>query len=153
MTIQFNEEKQKLKLEELRKKEEEDFAKLIADKYKVEYINLILVPINTDALRLIKEETARNAKMAAFNMVGKKVQVAVTSPSDDGAQKVVKDLTDSGLSVAVFTTTSESLEKAWSHYKDLSYSTESTVGALEVSSDEIGGLLTKVKAIADIGKL
>src|SRR3989338_2926817 len=123
MTIQFDEEKQKLKLEEINKKEEEDFAKVIAKNNKIDYINLILVPINTDALRLIEEETARGAKMAAFNLIGKTVQVAVISPIDDDTKKVIQTLTESGLSVIVFTTTTESLEKAWRYYKDLSYST------------------------------
>lgn len=153
MTIQFDEDKQKQKLEELRKKEEEDFAKTLAEKYNIEYINLIIVPINTDALRLIKEVTAREAKIAAFNLVGKKVQVAILSLTTEITKKTIATLEEAGYSVTVFTTTSESLEKAWSHYKDLSYSTESTVGALDVSSDEIASFLGKVHTIKDIGIL
>ena len=153
MTIQFDEDKQKQKLEALRKKEEEDFARTIAEKYGLEYINLILVPINTDALRLIKEETARAAKIAAFNLVGKKARVAVISPATDETKAALKALADAGFSVTAFTTTNESLTKAWSHYKDLSYSTESTAGALDVSSDEIKAFLSNVHSIQDIGKL
>jgi len=150
MTVQFDEEKQKQQLLELRKKEEEDLAKLIAEKYNLEYVNLILVPINTDALRLIKEETARAAKIAAFNLVGKKVQVAVLSPSAEATLRAIKELEGSGYSVLVFVSNTESMEKAWSHYKDLSYSTESTAGALEVSSDEMVNFLSKVHSTSDI---
>ncbi|MBI2476352.1 MAG: type II/IV secretion system protein [Candidatus Taylorbacteria bacterium] len=153
MTIQFDEDKQKQKLEEWRKKEEEDFAKIIAEKYGVEYISLALMPINTDALRLIKEETARRAGVAAFNLVGKKVQVAVISPAAEETKTALKALTEAGFFVTVFTATGESLAKAWSHYKELSYSTESTAGALDVSSDEIAAFLGKVHSISDIAKL
>ena len=52
----------------------------------------------------------------------------------------------------VFTTTKGSLDKAWGNYKNLSYS-ESTSGALDVSSDEIGKFLSQVHSIADIGKM
>ncbi|MSR78856.1 MAG: type II/IV secretion system protein [Candidatus Taylorbacteria bacterium] len=153
MVIQFDEEKQNQHIEELRKKEEEDVAKMLAEKYEVEFINLMLVPINTDALRLIKEENARAAKIAAFNLVGKKVQVAVLSFTSEETRRAIHAITDAGYSVIVFITTTEGLMKAWSHYKDLSYSTESTVGALEVSSSEIDSFLSKVHTIKDIGVL
>ena len=153
MTIQFDEDKQKQRLATLRKKEEEDVARALAEKYDIEYINLMLVPINTDALRLIKEEIARAAKVAAFNLIGKKAQVAVISPETEETETAIKALADAGFSVTVFTTTTESLDKAWGHYKDLSYSTESTAGALEVSSKEVGEFLNKVHSIKDIGAL
>ena len=53
MTIQFDEDKQKQRLATLRKKEEEDVARALAEKYDIEYINLMLVPINNDPLPLI----------------------------------------------------------------------------------------------------
>ncbi len=153
MTIQFDEEKQKQHIEELRKQEEEDYAKLIAEKNQLDFIDLRLVPINTEGLRVIKEDVSRSAKIAGFNMVGKKVQVAVLSPTDPEVLKVVKGLMENGLSVIMFVTTTEGLEKAWSHYKDLSYSTESTAGALDVSSDEIMEFLNKVHSVKDISDI
>src|SRR3989338_8700878 len=153
MTIQFDEDKSNQRLDELHKKEEQDFAKLIAEKFQLDYIDLMLVPINTEALRLIKEETARQTKIAAFNLVGKKVQVAVLSPSDPDVVAALKDLGEAGFSAIVFVTTTEGLEKAWAHYKELSYSTESTAGALEVSSDEMVEFLNKVHNVKDISDL
>ncbi|MDO8482986.1 MAG: ATPase, T2SS/T4P/T4SS family [bacterium] len=153
MTIHFDEDKQNQRLDELHKKEEQDFAKLIAEKSKLDYIDLLLVPINTEALRLIKEETSRKVKIAGFNLVGKKVQVAVLSPSDPDVIATLKELEDHGFKTIVFVTTTEGLEKAWDHYKELSYSTESTAGALEVSSDEMVEFLNKVHNIKDISDL
>jgi type IV pilus assembly protein PilB len=153
MVIQFDEDKQNQKLDTLRKKEEEDFAKDTAERLGLEYINLILVPINTEALKLVPEQQARQAKIAPFNIVGKKVQVAVSSPESSATAEVLESLSKSGYSLIVFVTTHESLEKAWGYYKDLSYSTESTAGALDVSSDEIGQFLSKVHSIKDIGTL
>ncbi|KKU67195.1 MAG: hypothetical protein UX89_C0017G0020 [Parcubacteria group bacterium GW2011_GWA2_47_16] len=153
MTIQFDEDKSNQRLDELRKKEEQDFAKLIAEKFQLDYIDLMLVPINTEALRLVKEETARKVKIAGFNLVGKKVQVAVLSPSDPDVVAELKELEEHGFKTIVFVTTTEGLEKAWDHYKELSYSTESTAGALEVSSDEMVEFLGKVHNVKDIADL
>ena len=153
MTIQFDEDKSNQRLEILRKKEEQDFAKLIAEKFQLDYIDLLMVPINTEALRLIKEETSRRAKIAGFNLVGKKVQVAVLSPSDPDVTATLKELEGHGFKPIIFVTTTEGLEKAWDHYKELSCSTESTAGALEVSSDEIIEFLGKVHNVKDISDI
>ena len=40
MTIKFNEDKQRQKLEELREQEEEGLAQMMSQKYKLPYINL-----------------------------------------------------------------------------------------------------------------
>lgn len=153
MTIQFDEEKQNQHVEELHKQEEEEYAKMIAEKNQLDFIDLKLVPINTEGLRVIKEDVSRSAKIAGFNMIGKKVQVAVLSPTDPEVLKVAKGLMENGLSVIMFVTTTEGLEKAWSHYKDLSYSTESIAGALDVSSDEIMEFLNKVHSVKDISDI
>ena len=81
--VQFNEDKQNAKLEEFRKKEEEDLAELLSGRYGIPYINLATVPINTDALRLIPEAVARDSKAAAFDAAGKKLKVVVLSPSNE----------------------------------------------------------------------
>ncbi len=153
MTIQFDEDKQKQKLADIRKKDEEEFSRHLAEQSGIDFINLSSVPINTDALRLIKEETARGAKIAAFNLIGKKVEIGVISPASPEVISALNEMTQAGYTPIVFVTTHESLEKAWGHYKDLSYSTESRVGALDVSSDEILVFLKKVHSIRDIGVL
>ena len=149
MTIQFDEGDQTQKLGELRKKGEEEFAQAVAENSNIEYVNLAVIPINTDALRLIKEETARARKIAAFSIVGKKVQVAMQSLTQE-TEEIIKSLTESGFSVTPFITTAASLEKAWSYYKELSYSTESRAGALEVSSDEIGKFIAETQSIKSV---
>lgn len=153
MTIQFDEEKGEQRLADLLKKEREESSKEIAEKHQLDFTDLSNIPINTDALRLIPEKTSRQAKIAGFNIVGKKVQVVVISPTEPETISAIQALSDAGFSVTVLVTTAEGIEKAWSNYKDLSYSTESKAGAIEMSSDEIVSFLNKVQSIKDIGVL
>ena len=82
MTLQFDEDKQKRKLNELLHKEEDDLVQILAGKYGIEYVNLLIIPVNTDALRLVEENAARNAQVAAYAIVNKKVKLAArTSPN------------------------------------------------------------------------
>ena len=59
MSIDFNENKQKVKITQLHKKEEEDLAIILARKYDISYADLTRLPVSTNALRLIPEERAR----------------------------------------------------------------------------------------------
>ncbi len=95
MTTFDNEDKQEKRLEELYKKEEEELVRVLATKYGLNFIDLKPIPINTEALKLIPEEIAREAKIAAFTKVGKKVQVALFSPKNEKA--VIVGVKDTGV--------------------------------------------------------
>ncbi len=151
--VDFDETKQDKRIEEMRKNEEEDVIKILASRYGYNYLNLGTIAINSDALRIINEEEARESNIAVFNIVNKKIQVAILSPNNDKTVSIIKRLTDDGYMPTVFMVSKKSLEKAWQRYKDLSYSTESTAGTFDISGDQVIQLMEKVKKIADIKKL
>ena len=152
MTVNFDEEKQDKKLEEFRKKEEEDIAQIVAERHGIEYVDLVPIPINMDALRLIPEQEARESKIAGFSLVGKRIKVAALSPAFDKTVQAIDRLKAKGFEVSVAVASSSSLEKAWSRYADLSFSIETKAGALEVSSEEIKGFLASIQTIDDVKK-
>lgn len=145
-----NEEKQEKRLEELRKKEEEDVVRILATKYGLSFIDLKPIPINTDALRLIPENLAREGKIAVFDKINKKIQVAVFSPKNDKAAIILKKLEDEGYKPEVHMTTTDSLEKAWARYKDLSFAVNSMAGTFDISTDQVTEFMSKIKKIEDI---
>jgi type IV pilus assembly protein PilB len=153
MTVIFNEEKQNQKLDELRNAEEEDLAKTLASKYSLPYIDLSISPMNIDALRTIKEDAARKAEVAPFNIVDKRVSVAIFSPNNAATKEAVDDLKKRGYAPNIYMASRDSLEKVWSRYKDLSYSFETKSGALDISNDEIVSITESVKTKEDVKKL
>lgn len=151
--VDFDEVKQNKRLEEMRKNEEEDVSRILAGRYGFNYLDLSALPINSDALRIINEEEARASNIAIFDMVGKKIQIALMSPNDPKSASVVNRLAGEGYFPTVHMVSKKSLEKAWGRYKDLSYSSESTAGTFDISSDAVVGLMEQVKHIGDIEKL
>ena len=151
--VVFGDEEQQRRLGFLKKREEEELAQVLSHKYGVTYVDLSLVAINSDALRLIPEAEARDAEAVAFGMIGKKLSVAVRSPANPKAQAVVQRLTDLGYTPTVFMCSQESLARGYSRYADLSFATESKAGVFEISPEEIETLLNKVKSLADISSL
>ncbi len=150
MTIQFDEDKQNRKLNELLHKEEEDLVQILSGKYGLEYINLLGTPINTDALRLIPEESARIGQIVAYALINKKVKVAARNPQDEKTKVVLADLVTKGYQPELYITSTQSLEKAWKMYKDLSFAYESKAGSLEISTEEITAIIDKAKSLPTI---
>lgn len=148
--IEFDEDKQKRRIADLHKREEEDLVQLLSSKYGIEYVDLTVIPTNTDALRLIDEKTARENKVASFSLIDKKVKIAIRFPEDMKIQAIVEDLTHKGYSPTLYICSMASLEKAWSAYKDLSFAFENKAGSLEISTDEVANTIEKAKDLPAI---
>lgn len=150
MAVSFDEEKQDKKLEEFKHREQEDVAQIIASRNGLEYIDLSVVGINMDALRLITLEEAKASNIVPFSLVGKRLKVAVLSPTHEKSLAVIERLKSIGYEVMVFVASQPSLEKVYGRYADLSFSTETKAGALEVSSEDIRNYIGQIKTIEDV---
>ena len=151
--VVFNDAEEEKRIDFLRKREEEELAQALAGKYGVEYVDLSLVAINTDALRLISDAEARDAEAVAFGRVGKRVSLAARSPENPKVKALVQKLSDLGYEVAEFITSGESLKRAYARYAELSYATETKAGVFELSNEELEELLGKVENLGDIAAL
>ncbi len=151
--VVFDESKEKERTDFLLKKEEEDLAAILAARNGVPYVDLSTVPINIDALRVLKEEEARALQMAIFDITDKKLAVAVLSPQNEKIQEKVKELESRGYIPEIYMVSHASLNKVWNRYKDLSYSSETKSGALDISNEEILETAAKVSSIEDVRKL
>lgn len=148
-----DEELRDTRVAELYRREEEDLAKILSKKYQVPYADLSRITIDTDGLRLLEEEEARNAKVAVFDLIGKRVRVAMLAPGREDTQKVVKKLEDKGLIVEPFMVSTQSLTRAWERYKEISYASNTKEGMLEISSKDIENFINEVHRIEDVKAL
>lgn len=151
--VQFDEEKQKEKVKSLLKREEEELAATLSSHHGIPYIDLSTHSINIDSLRIIKEEDARAASLAIFNATDKKIDVAVLSPDNKKTIEAIEDLRRRGFIPEIFMVSHQSLNKVWDRYKDLSYSSETQSGALDISNEEIVKMTGNVTSLADVKKL
>lgn len=151
--VVFNEEKQDEKLDALRREEEEKLAQVLSAKYKVNYIDLTTAGINSDALRVVNEVDARAHNVAVFDIVDKKIKIAVLAPENTQTKKLLAQLTEKGYIPTIYMTSIDSLKKVWDRYKDLSFSYETKSGALDIANEELTKFLTEVHTLEDIKKL
>ena len=153
MTITFDDSKSNQRVSDLRQKEEEDLAEMLAGKYGIPYVDLSGMTINTDGLKLVPQDIARNSKIAVFDMTGKKLKVAVIAPKREETMAVLQDLETRGYVPELHITSNRSLEKAWTRYADISFATESKGGALEINSEQIDEFISKTRNIDDTRKM
>jgi len=150
MTTQFNEKKQDERLHELRAREEEQLAEMLAGKYGVEYVDLTNKSIDTDALRLVPEQEARSVEVAPFRKINKTLFVAMRAPERADALKTLQNVEHLGYQVRRFIASQASLEHAWDRFHDISYATETEAGILTLSNETIQQMLEKLKTLEDV---
>lgn len=150
MTVQFNDTKHTERLEELHLQEEEQLAQILSKKYGANYVDLTRQSISTDALRLIPEEDARTAEVAAFKLIAKTIYIAARSPERADTQEQIRRIESLGYEVHLFMVSQRSLEHAWSHYKDLSFAAATEGGVLSLSADTIAQMTEELTSIEDV---
>ncbi|MFA6407945.1 MAG: GspE/PulE family protein [Candidatus Paceibacterota bacterium] len=140
MDLPFDTKRTDIELAEIRDREEEDVAHILSEKYKMPYVDLSLMQIDSDALRLITEETARAAEVVAFEKVSKMLSLAVHNPNNPALQKCIDDLYSRGFEIKQFLISEKSLERALALYKELSFSVESKAGTFSVIDETLSKL-------------
>ena len=98
--------------------EEEDLARILSQKYNLPYLKLDTINVDTSALLLVPEIEAREAELVVFQIVGKKIKVAIRNPNSQIAEHILEKLKQKHYSVEVFMVSQHSLEHAWEKYKE-----------------------------------
>ncbi|QQG42684.1 MAG: type II/IV secretion system protein [Candidatus Giovannonibacteria bacterium] len=124
-------------ISELRKKEEEDLARILAQKHGLTYLDLSRITIDLDSLKIIPEETARANSVAVIQSVGKKLQVALTNPERPAVKEVLENLKAKKYEPQLFLVSPSGLEKALSKYKEIPRFEEIKAGIIDISPDKL----------------
>ncbi|MDO8520769.1 MAG: type II/IV secretion system protein [bacterium] len=146
----FQDAKQTKDFDELRAKEAEALAQILAERYELPYINLARVPIDNSAIKLIPEESARAAMLVVFAINQKHVSMAIQSKNDEKLAPVLEELARQGLTVSLHIASEYGIRKAWDVYKEVSYAKAETAGIISVSQETMDRYVSSIKNIADI---
>jgi hypothetical protein len=110
--IQFTPAKHMQKLKKLRADSEEILVEVYAKKAGIEYVDLTMKPINTDALKLIPQDRAKVAGIASFDLIGRKIYLAVRSPLPTLVKEEIERLREKKYEVFIFMASKKSIERA-----------------------------------------
>lgn len=144
------EKEQKVRLEKIRRKEEEARAKFLASKSNLPYINLLVVPIDIEAIKLIPEEKARKAEIAAIQKQGKKIKVALKDAQNPDSQEIINELKSQDYEITIFIVSKSSLERAWNLYREIPKTAKEITGEVRVSDQKLKQFQKEIKDIKEL---
>ncbi|KKT36956.1 MAG: hypothetical protein UW25_C0004G0284 [Candidatus Nomurabacteria bacterium GW2011_GWB1_44_12] len=150
--LKFDDTSSDDQIAKLHEKEEEEFLQIMSKKYGIPYADLSGVPVDTTAVGLIKEDLARAALIAPFEIANKKLKVALFSPTQANTKEVLTSLAERGYNIEQYLVSHASLEKVWERYHEISGATKSEAGMVDISGDDMEGLVKKFNTLEDVTK-
>lgn len=141
------------KLKAFREKEAEDLAQMLAARHGLPYVDLSRMTIDLDALKLVPENEAREAKLAVFQKVAKRLQIAVLNPEALKTKNALENLSRKGYETEPFFVSESSLERAWSRYKEIPAFEEIEAGLIDISAARLEEYKNKLKNIQGFQKI
>lgn len=145
------------KLKTLHREGEERAAQRLAEKLGLTYIDLSKIPVSLDAVRLLPEQEAKDANVAAIEIKSQKVALATINPELPATKKAIEGLTARKFEVKTIIVSPSSLQSAWQFYKFIKPETENITGKVNITAERLADLrsrLVTIDAVHDeIGKL
>jgi len=147
VTIQFDETKQSKKLSSLLRRGEEEMISRLSDELGIPYLDLTTVPILTDALKLIPEQTAKKYEMAAIQRIGNNIQVVLRRPELPEVETELTRLRNAGYEIQKFLVSSRSLNKAFDLYKEIAVNLTAITREINVSPARMESFKSEIASI------
>lgn len=134
-------------LKEHKEEEEERLMEYLSSKYHHPTVHITDIQVNPDALQLIKEVDAREAKMAAYKRLKGVLTIAVNEPNNKKLAEVLRTLEEKGYSHELTLASTKTLEQIWMYYKDIITTSATSPGTLSITNEE---LEQKIKSIQSV---
>lgn len=132
------------KLDKLRREGEDRVAERLARELNLLYVDLSKTPVSSDALRLISEEDAKNAKVASIEINAKKVAIAVADPRFPATRNLIEDLKSKKYEVKIFITSLSALRGVWTLYRFVKKSADEITGRVSITERRLEELVKKL---------
>ncbi|MEK7480691.1 MAG: GspE/PulE family protein [Patescibacteria group bacterium] len=135
----------------LKRREEEDLIRYLAQKRGLPYLDLTHASIESDALQLIAEEEARHANIAVIERIGKKLRVALSNPDTPEAQAILEKLKQR-FTLELFLVSPQGLAFVWERYREGTPSAPVEQGVIDISETKLvdwAHELTRLSASTD----
>ncbi len=138
------------KLSSIKKQQDEDNAKALAQKMNLPYLSLKSFPIDNDAILLVDEKDARAGQIAIITKKGKAIRVAVSNPENPRTITLLEKLKNEGYDSNVVIVSGQSLASAWRRYELKKKRLKAPTGVVEIKESEIANLESQIKGLADL---
>jgi type II secretory ATPase GspE/PulE/Tfp pilus assembly ATPase PilB-like protein len=139
------------KLAQLHRDGEERAAERLAQQLGLTYADLTKVPVSLDAVRIISETEAKDAKVAAIEAKSKKIALAALNPQLLATKHIVEELSKK-YEVKVVVVSPSSMQTAWDFYKFIKPEAEQITGKVSLTKERLEELKSKLSTLDALHK-
>ncbi len=143
--MKFEDKQQDARLKIAHRKEEEDLAMILSDRYAIPYVNLSIVFVNPDAVKTISEKIAREAGVVVFGLKKKTVEVAALSPQKNSVKEILNNLHRTGYKTKLFIASKTSIAEALEIYKELAKVSNTEEGTFDISKKDVTSFIEEIE--------
>ena len=140
-------------LKEHKEAEEERLMDYLSDKYGYPAIRITDIQVNPDALQLVKEVDAREAKMAAYKRLKGVLTIAVNEPKNEKLVEILRALEEKGYSHELTLASTKTLEQMWMYYKDIVATSATAPGTLSITNEELEEKIQHVRSVEAVQEM
>jgi type IV pilus assembly protein PilB len=137
----------KTQIAKLHREGEERAAQRLAEKLKLSYVDLAKVPVSLDAVRIVVEAEAKDAKAAAIELKGNKVALAALDPELPVTKKLIEELQKKHYEVKPVVVSASSMDAAWKFYQFVKPEAETITGKVNIVKERLDALRAKLVTI------
>lgn len=145
-------EKLEQKLTLIKREEEEQTAKRLAEQFNLPYINLAVTPIDADSLAILPKKTAEKGNVLIIRKYGKMLRLAVKDPKNPETIKIIEQLKSQGFEHKLFIVSTTSLKLGWKRYELTSLKATPIRGLLIIPKKELEEFEKSLQTIQELKK-
>ncbi|MEA2113216.1 MAG: GspE/PulE family protein [Patescibacteria group bacterium] len=142
----------KEKLINIRRHEEEERAKQLAETLDLPYVDLTITPVDSRDLAILPEEKAKKGKLAIIRKTGRTLRIAVKNPKDPQTVQILEELKEQGFERSLFIVSLTGLENAWKKYELAPSKTASIQDAFVIQQEEMEESKKALETIQELKK-
>ena len=136
-----------------KEEEEERLMQYLAKKYNAPSVKISDIQVNPDALQIIKEVDAREAKMAIYKRLKGVLTVAVNEPKNEKLTEILRTLEERGYTHKFTLASMKTLEQIWMFYKDIVATSAIAPGLLSVANKDLEEKTKQIQSIRSIQQI
>jgi len=138
------------KLDELRREAEERDAQKRAEKLGLPYIDLRKIAVSLEALALIPEEKARQAKVVAVEKKSDTIALVFYNPKSKEAEDLINELKSQNFEIKIFVSSESGIKEAWDSYKFIPPPKEQITGEVKITKSTLEKLMLEINNLISL---
>ena len=138
------------KLTEHKEQEENRLMEYLSEKYRIPVIHIANIQINPDALQLVKEADAREARMAIYKRLKGKVTVAVNDPNNPKLREMLEMLEGKGYTHELTLASAKTLGYIWEFYRDIIATSTTVPGTLSIANKDLEDAVRNIRSVETV---